>query len=400
MRAARVRDALKQLEVHRLQRLRDGGNIMMRSLVEDALARESTVDASSGAGTDAFQDQRVDQELEEILRGLKTNIKIIGVGGAGTNTISRVYDEGIVGAEIFAANTDAQHLLALRVPHKILLGRRVTRGLGAGALPQVGEEAAREAEDDLKKILADTHICFVTCGLGGGTGTGGAPVVARMAKEMGALTISIVTLPFGGEGRMRMENAEWGLEKLRDASDTVIVIPNDKLLDLVPRLSLNAAFKVTDEVLMRSIKGLTEVITRPGLVNLDFNDVKTIMKGAGVAMMGLGESDAPGDDRITEALDQAINSPLLEVDISEANGVLVNVIGGTDMTISEAERAAEEIQARVGQNARIIWGAAVDPTLDRTVKIMLVATGVKSKQILGKQGERRLKGIGEVELVR
>ena len=400
MRAARVRDALKQIEVHRLQRLRDGGHIMMRSLVEDALARESTMDAGSGSETAAFQDQRVDQELEEILRGLKTNIKIIGVGGAGTNTISRVYDEGIVGAEIFAANTDAQHLLALRVPHKILLGRRVTRGLGAGALPQVGEEAAREAEDDLKKILADTHICFVTCGLGGGTGTGGAPVVARMAKEMGALTISIVTLPFGGEGRMRMENAEWGLDRLRDASDTVIVIPNDKLLDLVPRLSLNAAFKVTDEVLMRSIKGLTEVITRPGLVNLDFNDVKTIMKGAGVAMMGLGESDAPGDDRITEAIDQAINSPLLEVDISEANGVLVNVIGGTDMTISEAERAAEEIQSRVGQNARIIWGAAVDPTLDRTVKIMLVATGVKSKQILGKQGERRLKGIGEVELVR
>jgi len=400
MRAARARDALKQIEVHRLQRLRDGGYIMMRSLVEDALARESTVDASSGSGTAAFQDQRVDQELEEILRGLKTNIKIIGVGGAGTNTISRVYDEGIVGAETFAANTDAQHLLVLRVPHKILLGRRVTRGLGAGSLPQVGEEAAREAEDDLKKVLADTHICFVTCGLGGGTGTGGAPVVARMAKEMGALTISIATLPFGGEGRMRMENAEWGLERLRDASDTVIVIPNDKLLDLVPRLSLNAAFKVTDEVLMRAIKGLTEVITRPGLVNLDFNDVKTIMKGAGVAMMGLGESDAPGDERIQEAIDQAINSPLLEVDISEANGVLVNVIGGTDMTISEAERAAEEIQARVGQNARIIWGAAVDPALDKTVKVMLVATGVKSKQILGKQGERQLKGMGEVELVR
>ena len=373
---------------------------MMRSLVDDALSREPTMGAGGETEADAaFQDQRVDAELEQILRSLKTNIKIVGVGGAGTNTIARVYDEGVVGAEIYAANTDAQHLLVLHVPHKILLGRRVTRGLGAGALPQVGEEAAREAEDDLKKLLADTHICFVTAGLGGGTGTGGAPVVARMAKEMGALTISIATLPFRGEGRMRMENAEWGLERLRDASDTVIVIPNDKLLDLVPRLSLNAAFKVADEVLMRSIKGLTEVITRPGLVNLDFNDVKTVMKGAGVAMMGLGESDAPGEERIQEAIDQAINSPLLEVDISEANGVLVDVIGGTDMTIAEAERAAEEIQSRVGQNARIIWGAAVDPALDKTVKVMLVATGVKSKQILGKGQERKRKGVGEVDVV-
>jgi len=372
----------------------------MKSLVEDALAREPTVGGAMAGTAMLGQDQRVDAELEQILRTLKTNIKIIGVGGGGSNTAARIYEEGIVGAEIFAANTDAQHLLALRVPHKILLGRRVTRGLGAGALPQVGEEAAREAEDELKKILVDTHICFITCGLGGGTGTGGAGVVARMAKEMGALTIAVATLPFRGEGKMRMENAEWGLERLRDASDTVIVIPNDKLLDVVPRLSLNAAFKVADEVLMRSIKGLTEVITRPGLVNLDFNDVKTIMKGAGVAMIGLGESDAPGDERITEAIDQAVNSPLLEVDISQANGVLIDVIGGTDMTISEAERAAEEIQTRVGDNARIIWGAAVDPAMDKTVRIMLVATGVKSKQILGKPTEKRYRGVGEVDLVR
>jgi len=273
--------------------------------------------------------------------------------------------------------------------------------LGAGALPQIGEEAAREAEEELKKILVDTHICFITCGLGGGTGTGGAAVVARLAKEMGALTIAVATLPFKGEGKMRMENAEWGLERLRDAADTVIIIPNDKLLEVVPRLSLNAAFKVADEVLMRSIKGLTEVITRPGLVNLDFNDVKTIMKGAGVAMIGLGESDAPGDERIQEAIDQALNSPLLEVDISEANGVLVDVIGGTDMTISEAEKAAEEIQARVGPNARIIWGAAIDPAMDKTIRVMIVATGVKSRQILGKPNEqKKFKGVGEVDLVR
>ncbi len=373
---------------------------MMRSLVEDALAREPTAGAAASEAAFMTQDQRVDAELESILRNLRTNIKIIGVGGGGTNTIQRIYDEGIIGAELYAANTDAQHLLQLHAPHKILLGRRVTRGLGAGALPQIGEEAAREAEDELKKLLADTHICFVTCGLGGGTGTGGAAVVARTAKELGALTIAVATLPFRGEGKMRMENAEWGLERLRDSADTVIIIPNDKLLEVVPRLSLNAAFKVADEVLMRAIKGLTEVITRPGLVNLDFNDVKTIMKGAGVAMIGLGESDAPGDERIQEAIDMALNSPMLEVDIGEANGVLIDVIGGTDMTISEAEKAAEEIQSRVGQNARIIWGAAVDPAMDKTVRVMIVATGVKSRQILGKPGERKFKGVGEVDLVR
>jgi len=373
---------------------------MMRSLVEDALAREETQGAQMTQAAAFGADARVDAELEQILRGLKTNIKIIGVGGGGSNTIARIYDEGIVGAELYAANTDAQHLLTLHSPHKILLGRRVTRGLGAGALPQIGEEAAREAEEELKKLLVDTHICFVTCGLGGGTGTGGGAVVSKLAKEMGALTIAIATMPFRGEGKMRMENAEWGLERLRDSADTVVVIPNDKLLELCPRLSLNAAFKVADEVLMRSIKGLTEVITRPGLVNLDFNDVKTIMKGAGVAMIGLGESDAPGDDRIQEAIDQAINSPLLEVDISEANGVLVDVIGGTDLTISEAEKAAEEVQSRVHANARIIWGAAIDPSMDKSVRVMLVATGVRSKQILGRQGsDKRFKGIGEVDLV-
>src|SRR4030066_373231 len=263
---------------------------MMRSLVEDALAREETAGASMAQAAALGADQRVDAELESILRSLKTNIKIIGVGGGGSNTVARIYDEGIVGAELYAANTDAQHLLTLHAPHKILLGRRVTRGLGAGALPQIGEEAARGAGEGLKK-------------------------------------------------------------RLRDASDTVVVIPNDKLLEIVPRLSLNAAFKVADEVLMRSIKGLTEVITRPGLVNLDFNDIKTIMKGAGVAMIGLGESDAPGDERIQDAIDQAHNAPLLEVDISEANGVLVDVIGGTDRTKPEAEKAAEEIQSRVGENA-------------------------------------------------
>ncbi len=349
----------------------------MNSMLEDVLAREG--------GAPAFEDTRVDSELEEMLSKMKTNIKIIGLGGGGSNTIARIYNEGIVGAELYACNTDAQHLLHITAPKKVLLGRRVTKGLGAGALPQIGEEAAREAEEELRTILHGSDIVFTTCGLGGGTGTGSAGYVARLAKEMGALTIAVVTLPFRGEGKLRMESAEWGLERLRDAADTVITIPNDKLLDLVPRMSLNNAFKFADEVLMRSIKGLTEIITKPGLVNLDFNDVKTIMKGGGVAMIGLGESQAMGENRAVEAIEEAINSPLLEVDVTTAHGVLINVTGGNDMTISEAERVAEVVQGKVSPTARIIWGATVDPTIEHTLRVMLVATGVRSKQIVGRR---------------
>jgi len=354
----------------------------------------------STKGGPKVEDTRVDAELEEMLTKLRTNVKIVGIGGGGSNTIARIYSEGVVGAELFAANTDAQHLLAIRTPKKILLGRRTTRGLGAGALPQVGEEAAREAEDEIRGVLNGADMVFVTCGLGGGTGTGGSGYVARIAKEMGALTISVVTMPFRGEGRLRMEAAEWGLDRLRETSDTVITIPNDKLLELVPRLSLQAAFKFADEVLMRAIKGLTELITKPGLVNLDFNDVKTIMKGGGVAMIGLGESQAVGDQRAQEAIEEAINSPLLEVDISGATGVLVNVTGGSDMTIGEAEKVAEVVQTRVSQNARIIWGASVDPGLEHTMRVLLVATGVKSKQILGRKAGHEGATKGGVDFIR
>jgi len=326
-----------------------------------------------------------DTELEKILASLRTNIKIVGVGGGGTNTIDRLVEAGIVGAELYACNTDAQHLLTVRSPHKILFGRRVTRGLGAGALPQVGEESAREAEEEIRKAIQGADMVFVTCGLGGGTGTGGAPVVAQIAKELGALTIAICTLPFKAEGVIRAENAEYGLERLRNFADTVITIPNDKLLELVPRLALNSAFKVADDVLMRAIKGITEVITKPGLVNLDFNDIRTIMKGGGVAMIGLGEGEE--DKRAEEAIEEAINSPLIDVDISTANGALVNVTGGNDMTVTEAERCAEIVQSRINPNARIIWGAAIDPALQHRVRALVILTGVKSRQIFGR-GER------------
>jgi cell division protein FtsZ len=322
-----------------------------------------------------------DEDLEKVLESLTTTIKVVGCGGAGTNTISRCFNAGINGAELIAMNTDAQHLLLTQSPYKILIGRHLTRGLGAGSLPQIGEEAAKESEQDIRDAVVPSDMVFITCGLGGGTGTGSAPIVAQIAREAGALTIGVVTLPFGCEGQVRMDNAEAGLKRLREVCDTVIVIPNDKLLDIVPNLALNAAFKVADEVLMRSIKGITEMITMPGLVNLDFADLKTVMKRGGVALIGLGEAE--GDNKAVDAVTEALNSPLLEVDITEATGALVNVTGGNDMTLREAEKVVEEIYTKIDKNARIIWGTTIDPTMKKTIRAMLVITGVKSKQIFG-----------------
>ena len=363
----------------------------MRKIIDEVVANEKNKKKekksvkNSGKKPDVLEGSLTrgvnNRELEEVLAGLTTTIKVVGCGGAGTNTISRCIEGGISGAELVALNTDAQHLLLAGAPHKVLIGRHLTHGLGAGSLPQIGEEAARESERDIREAVGRADMVFVTCGLGGGTGTGSAPVVSQIAKETGALTIGVVTLPFSVEGFIRMENADIGLKRLRETCDTVIVIPNDKLLDVVPNLSLNAAFKVADEVLMRSIKGITEMITKPGLVNLDFADLKTVMKRGGVAMIGLGEAE--GENKAVNAVVEALNSPLLEVDISEATGALVNVTGGEDMTISEAERVVEEIYSRVDPNARIIWGTTVNPELKRGIRAMLVITGVKSKQILG-----------------
>jgi len=362
----------------------------MKKIVEDAVNREKNSKKSKKSKPKAkkFNIENAlpamgtdNSELEQVLAGLTTTIKVVGCGGAGTNTIARCLAEQISGAELIAVNTDAQHLLISEVSHKVLIGRHLTRGLGAGSLPQIGEEAARESEQNIREAITPADMVFITCGLGGGTGTGCSPVIAQIAKEAGALTIGVVTLPFSVEGMIRMENAEVGLNRLREICDTVIVIPNDKLLDIVPNLALNAAFKVADEVLMRSIKGITEMITMPGLVNLDFADLKTVMKRGGVAMIGLGEAE--GKDKAINAVIEALNSPLLEVDISEATGALVNVTGGDDMTIGEAEKVVEEIYSRVDPNARIIWGTTIDDDLKHSIRTMLVITGVKSKQILG-----------------
>ncbi len=353
----------------------------MRPLAQEILAHLPADGRRPAPGPAPTND---DTELEAVLASLKTNIKVVGCGGGGCNTINRLADEGLAGADMIACNTDAQHLLTVHSPKKILLGRRLTRGLGAGALPQVGEQAAHEAEDELKKALADTDLVFLTLGLGGGTGTGSAPVVAEVAKATNGgnpLVLAVCTLPFASEGLVRTENALWGLERLRGTVDTVITIPNDRLLELVPRLPIQTAFKVADSVLARAIRGITEIITRPGLVNLDFNDLRTILKGGGVALIGIGESES--ENRAEDAVLEAIHSPLLHVDIAGATGALINVTGGPDMTVTEAQKAAEVVQKAVSPTARIIWGAAVDPTMQSTIRVMLVVTGVKSPQIYG-----------------
>jgi cell division protein FtsZ len=329
-------------------------------------------------------------------------IKVVGAGGSGNNTLRRMSEIGIMGAELIAVNTDAQHLLITPANKKVLIGKELTRGLGAGANPEVGEAAARESIDDIAGVVQDSNLIFITCGLGGGTGTGSAPIVAEVAKDIGALSIGIVTLPFSVEGRKRMENALDGLKKLRKSADTVIVIPNDKLLEIVPELPLNAAFKVADEVLTNAVKGITELITKPGLVNLDFADVRTVLSNGGAAMIGLGESsaDTSSEARALEAIEEALNSPLLDVDISDANKALVNVIGGSDMTLREAEVICEAVASKIHQHSHIIWGAMVNEEMPRnTIQAMVLVAGGKIPYLdhEGKEGEELEIGVEYVK---
>lgn len=324
----------------------------------------------------------IDKELEALVQNQVARIKVIGCGGGGGNSVSRMKETGIKGCEVITMNTDAQDLLYSNADHKILIGRELTHGLGAGSNPKIGEEAARESEQEIKKKLANSDLVFVTCGLGGGTGTGAAPVVADIAKKQGALTIGIVTLPFTVEGKKRIENAQYGLERMAAVTDTLIVIPNDKLLELAPELPLHTAFKVADEILTNSVKGIAELITTSGLVNLDFADIKAVMSKGGVSMIGIGESDA-AHNRALEAVERAINNPLLDVDIKEAKGALVNIIGGPDMSLNEYKIVMEEIGNRISPDAKIISGAQLSADMEKSVKVLLILTGVKSTQILG-----------------
>lgn len=355
---------------------------MPSSLVKSALAN---TEAQGQPVPPTGEDSVADAEIRKIAQQLEVSIKIVGCGGGGSNTINRCVDAGINGAQLCAINTDAKHLLTVKAPTKLLIGKATTRGLGAGAIPAVGEQAARENEMDLRNFLGGSNIVFVTAGMGGGTGTGSAHFVARISKEqIRALTIGVVTLPFKAEGEVRMENALDGLEKLRRVTDTTIVVPNDKLLDLVPKLPVEAAFKVSDEVLMQTIKGLTEIITKPGLVNLDYADILTIMNEGGVAFVGMGEaSKEDSDDPVKDAVKEALASPLLgEISVKESKGALIRVLGGPDMTVDEAQRAADYVGKAIDPRARIIWGCSIEPSNAGLIQVLLIFTGAKSRYML------------------
>lgn len=311
------------------------------------------------------------------------NIKIVGCGGAGNNTINRLMKIGIKGAKCVAVNTDLQHLESVESHIKLLIGKNLTRGLGAGGNPDIGRAAAEESREDLTKILREANLVFITCGEGGGTGTGSAPIVAEIAKLEGAIVVGVVTLPFDTEIG-RIEKAQMGLNELKKYADTLVVIDNNSLLDIAPDLPIIEAFSVADEVLATMVKGITETISLPSLINLDFADVRTILSTGGVAIVGVGESGNKGN-RVEEAIEDALNSPLLDVSIDGAKGALIHICGGNDMTLAEANSVAKKISEKMDvNNAMVIWGARVNDEFDGYLRVMLLITGIKSPQIFGK----------------
>jgi cell division protein FtsZ len=301
-------------------------------------------------------------------------IKVVGIGGGGVNAVNRMIEVGLKGVEFIAINTDAQALLMSDADVKLDVGRELTRGLGAGANPEVGRKAAEDHAAEIEEVLKGADMVFVTAGEGGGTGTGGAPVVARIARSLGALTIGVVTRPFGFEGRRRANSAETGIEELRDEVDTLIVIPNDRLLSISDRaISMLDAFKSADQVLLQGVSGITDLITTPGLINLDFADVKSVMSGAGSALMGIGSSR--GDNRAVEAAEMAISSPLLEASIDGAHGVLLSISGGSDLGLFEINEAAQLVAEAAHIEANIIFGAVIDDALGDEVRVTVIAAG-------------------------
>jgi len=301
-------------------------------------------------------------------------IRVIGVGGGGVNAVNRMIAEGMRGVEFIAVNTDAQALMLAQSPKRVRIGDKLTRGLGAGSNPDIGEKAAEESSDDLYEALKGSDMVFITAGMGGGTGTGASPIVARVAKEVGALTIGVVTRPFTFEGGKRSKSAEAGIAKLKEHVDTLIVIPNDRLLEIVDkRANLQQAFRVADDVLRQGIQGISELITVPGLINLDFADVKTIMSEGGAALMAVGT--ATGENRAVEAAQQAISSKLLDVTIDGARGILFNVTGGPSMTLYEVNQAAEIIKSTSHPDVNLIFGAVIDENMKDEIRITVIATG-------------------------
>jgi len=304
-------------------------------------------------------------------------IKVVGVGGGGSNAVNRMIAEGLRGVDFIAVNTDAQALLMSNAPQRVRIGDKLTRGLGAGGDPEIGKKAADESSEDLREILTGADMVFVTCGMGGGTGTGAAPIIADLAKSNGALAIGVVTKPFTFEGSRRRTLAEEGLERLKEKVDTLIVIPNDRLLEIVEKkTSITQAFRVADDVLRQGIQGISELITVPGLINLDFADVRSIMSEGGAALMAVGK--ASGDTRAADAAHSAISSALLDVTIDGAQGILFNITGGTNLSLFEVNEAAEIIRAKAHPDANIIFGAVVDESMSDEIRITVIATGFQA----------------------
>ncbi|HHW51069.1 MAG TPA: cell division protein FtsZ [Pseudoclavibacter sp.] len=318
------------------------------------------------------------------------NIKVVGIGGGGVNAVNRMIDKGLKGVEFIAINTDAQALVTSNADVKLDVGRETTRGLGAGADPEVGRRAAEEHLDEIEEILTGADMVFVTAGEGGGTGTGGAPVIAKIAKSVGALTIGVVTKPFSFEGPRRMTQAENGIQVLREEVDTLITVPNDRLLQISDAsISIIEAFSVADQVLLAGVQGITDLITTPGLINLDFADVKSVMQGAGTALMGIGS--ARGADRAVKAAELAVSSPLLETSIDGAHGVLISIQGGSDLGLQEISQATQLVQEVVHPEANIIFGTVIDDAFGDEVRVTVIAAGfdpeVEAAQVAGSRGE-------------
>jgi cell division protein FtsZ len=334
-----------------------------------------------------------DAEISKFVAATKTKIYVIGIGGSGSNTMTRMSELHIDGANLIATNTDAPHLESTKAHRKILLGKNTTKGLGAGSDPVLGENAATENIEELKRLIGDAQLVFINCGLGGGTGTGGAPVIAGIAKEAGALTVALVTLPFTSEGKTRMKVALTGLSRLRINTDTTIVIPNDKLLNLSPELELGNAFKKIDDILANATKGILEMVTRPGMVNIDFADLKGVLKDSGYAVIGVGESRAFNEDkRIENIVNETLGSPLLDIDLSKAKRALVSITGGTDLTLKAAENVFRAVSSRINEDATLKWGARIDTTLHkRTLRVMVVLSGME----LAKYVENSIQQTGE-----
>ncbi len=369
---------LSQEKLERAENFSMDGNIRAEAVVHGAEVKAE----KAGPGEESMERSKetmASKGKQQRFADSTANIKVVGVGGGGSNAVDRMIEAGIRGVEFVVVNTDSQALLLSQSPVRVRIGDKLTKGLGSGGDPEIGRKAAEESMDELKAVVEDSDMVFITAGIGGGTGTGASPILAKMAKAAGALTIGVVTKPFTFEGSRRRTVAEKGIDQLQEEVDTLIVIPNDRLLQIVDKkASIQSAFMVADDVLRQGIQGISELITVPGLINLDFADVRSIMNEGGAALMSIGR--AKGDNRAVEAAEQAIHSHLLDVSIEGARGILFNVTGGEDMSLYEINEAAELIRRTAHQDANIIFGAVINPDMRDEISITVIATGFKRDQ--------------------